>query len=75
MARTGERDEGEVKGVVSHNSNERNELIRLRGTRSHLLFTQRSHTNLLNTGSHLDQSELPRKRLRVPSGGVLIKII
>lgn len=51
MERTEEQEDSEVKGVEDDNSDERSELIRLRGTRSHLLFTQRSHTNLLNMGS------------------------
>lgn len=44
MARTGERDEGEVKGVVSHNSNGRNELIRLRGNQvTFIIYTKVAH--------------------------------
>lgn len=63
--RTEEEGESEVKGGEAHNSDERSDLIRLRGTSSHLLLTQRSLANLPDMGSLLSLASVLRGRLVV----------
>lgn len=89
----GELKEGrgrKVKREVFHSSTGSNEAIRLRGTRSHLLFTQRTHTHAhtkllpqLHRGPHFDYISIWRSYfchaqitlIRVPSCGILTKVV